>query len=288
MTSVHADRPVPTRERLQAAPRRVHVLPMVTGVCVVALAVGYHLREEMYVTPDAGLGYGLGVAGLTAMAALLLYSVRKRVRALWSLGPLRHWFHVHMLLGVLGPVMILFHANFEVRSMNAAVALGTMLIVAGSGFIGRFAYARVHLGLFGQRETLRDVMARANQSRSALHRALRAVPSVEECVAEFETQVLEPPRDAFVEFWRVLAVGWRTRKVQRRARALLREVPAASLPASVDAIGRALGEHLRLVRRVSEFGFYERVLALWHALHVPLCFVLFIVAAIHVVAVHLY
>ncbi|MGH2901262.1 MAG: pyridine nucleotide-disulfide oxidoreductase, partial [Solirubrobacteraceae bacterium] len=175
---------------------------MVTGVCAVALAMGYHLRDEMYLSPDAGLGYGLGVAGLAAMSALLLYSLRKRARVLWSLGPLRHWFHVHMLLGVLGPVMILFHANFEVRSMNAAVALVAMLIVAGSGFIGRFAYARVHTGLFGQRETLRDVMARANESRSALHRALGAVPSVAECVAEFEAQVLEPPRNAFAELWR--------------------------------------------------------------------------------------
>jgi len=288
MTTVQADRRLSVRERLQAAPRRALLLPVVTAVCAVALGVGYHLRDEMYLTPDAGLGYGLGVAGLTAMAALLLYSLRKRARALWSLGPLRHWFHVHMLLGVLGPVMILFHANFEARSMNAAVALWAMLIVAGSGFIGRFAYARVHLGLFGQRETLRDVMARANESRSALHRALSAVPSVAKCVTEFEAQVLEPPRDVFAELWRVVLLGHRTRKVQRRARALLRDVPPASLPASADAVARALGSHLRLVRRVAEFGFYERVLALWHALHVPLCVVLFIAAAIHVVAVHLY
>jgi hypothetical protein len=197
MTTVHADRRLPVRERLQAAPRRALLLPVVTAVCAVALGVGYRLRDEMYLTPDAGLGYALGVAGLGAMSALLLYSLRKRARVLWSFGPLRHWFHVHMLLGVLGPAMILFHANFEARSMNAAVALWAMLIVAGSGFIGRFAYARVHLGLFGQKETLRDVMARANESRSALHRALGAVPSLADCVAEFEAQALAPSRGAF-------------------------------------------------------------------------------------------
>ena len=288
MTSVPATRSSAARLNLQGAPPRALVLPAVTAVCAVGVLIGYRLRDEMYLTPEAGLGYGLGVIGLGALSSLLLYSVRKRVRALWSWGALRHWFHVHMLLGVLGPVLILFHANFEVRSMNAAVALGAMLTVAGSGFIGRFAYSRVHLGLFGQRETLRDVTTRADASRSALHTALRAVPAVEECVRDFERRALAPPRGVLTELWRALELGQRTRSAHRRARALLRAAPAASLPVGAEPVSRALRAHLALVRRVAEFGFYEGVLALWHALHVPLCVVLFIAAAIHVIAVHLY
>ena len=53
-------------------------------------------------------------------------------------------------------------------------------------------------------------------------------------------------------------------------------------------VARALRQHLALVRRVAEFGFYERVLGLWHALHVPLCVILFLAAVVHVIAVHLY
>ena len=50
----------------------------------------------------------------------------------------------------------------------------------------------------------------------------------------------------------------------------------------------AVAAHLAAVRRVARFSFYERVFALWHALHLPLCFLLFISAGIHVYAVHSY
>ncbi len=157
MTTASTTRTGSGRERLHAAPERTRLFSAVTSVCAVALVLGFAVREEMYLTPEAGLGYGLGVIGLGAMTAMLSYVVRKRVRAFASWGPLRHWFQLHMLLGVLGPAAILFHANFEARSTNAAVALAAMLIVAGSGFVGRFAYVRVHRGLFGQRETLREL-----------------------------------------------------------------------------------------------------------------------------------
>ena len=288
MTTASTTRTGSARDRQNVARERALLFPIVTGLSAVALALGFSVREEMYLTPEAGLGYGLGVIGLGAMTALLSYVVRKRVRALASWGALRHWFQVHMLLGVLGPVAILFHANFEVRSLNAAVALVAMLIVAGSGFVGRFAYVRVHRGLFGQRESLREVSARAEASRSALHGALRALPGVEECVRDFEAHALEPTRGVFTELGRALVLGQRTRATQRRALRLLRAAPPSALPVGAAPVARALHAHLALVRRVAEFGFYERVLSLWHALHVPLCVVLFIAAAIHVVAVHLY
>lgn len=276
------------RERARAAPERALLFPVVTALCAVALGIGFAEREEMWLMPDVGVGYALGVVGLGAMTALLAYVVRKRVRALASWGALRHWFQVHMLLGVLGPVAILFHANFEVRSLNAAVALVAMLIVAGSGFVGRFAYVRVHRGLFGQKESLREVIARAEASRSALHAALRALPGVAEPVRAFEAAALAPTRGALGELWRALVLGGRTRATQRRTLRLLRAAPASALPVGPEPVARALRAHLALVRRVAEFGFYERVLSLWHALHVPLCVVLFIAAAIHVIAVHLY
>jgi hypothetical protein len=58
--------------------------------------------------------------------------------------------------------------------------------------------------------------------------------------------------------------------------------------ANARAVEAALEAHVAAVRRLAEFSFYERVLSLWHAMHLPLCVLLFGAAAIHVVAVHLY
>ena len=41
-------------------------------------------------------------------------------------------------------------------------------------------------------------------------------------------------------------------------------------------------------RRVAEFQGYERLFSLWHALHIPLIFMLIIAALIHVIAVNVY
>ena len=41
-------------------------------------------------------------------------------------------------------------------------------------------------------------------------------------------------------------------------------------------------------RRVAGFEGYERLFSLWHALHIPLIFMMIIAAVIHIVAVHVY
>ena len=57
----------------------------------------------------------MGVAGASLMAALPLYSVRKRMRTQRRLGPVRHWFRFHMVAGVAGPVLVLERAGEKVR-----------------------------------------------------------------------------------------------------------------------------------------------------------------------------
>ncbi|RIK90851.1 MAG: pyridine nucleotide-disulfide oxidoreductase, partial [Proteobacteria bacterium] len=71
-------------------------------------------------------------------------------------------------------------------------------------------------------------------------------------------------------------------------RAVHRELRAERGRADARAVESALRAHLGAVRRLAAFAFYERVLSLWHAVHLPLCVLLFSAAAIHVIAVHLY
>jgi len=45
---------------------------------------------------------------------------------------------------------------------------------------------------------------------------------------------------------------------------------------------------LLLVRRITAFQSCERLFSLWHTLHVPLIFMMFIAAFVHIIAVHVY
>jgi len=267
----------PERHARAGGPARARALGVAGVASGVALVWGALQRDRLDLTPRAGLGYALGVVGLACMLALLLYSVRKRVGLFAEAGPIRHWFQVHMILGLAGPLAILFHAGFEARSPNGAAALVAMLLVAASGVIGRFVYTRVHLGLFGERQTLRDATARADASREALRRALARAPGVLARVERFESGAL---REGEAGVLALLLLAARARRVQRAARAALHGA------AGGRELEAALRAHLARVRRVAGFAFWERVLSLWHALHLPLCVVLFVAAALHVFAVH--
>jgi hypothetical protein len=105
------------------------------------LLLGWYKSEDGDITPETGTGYWLGIAGASALLLLLVYPLRKRIRSLRSLGSVSAWFRLHMILGIIGPTLILFHSNFKLGSLNSNVALFSMLTVAASGLIGRYLYA---------------------------------------------------------------------------------------------------------------------------------------------------
>jgi hypothetical protein len=136
--------------------------------CIVTLLLvgGAHAHLERYITPLRGTGYWLGIAGGSMMLLLLLYSARKRYTWLRWMGGIPAWFEFHMVMGVLGPVLVLFHANFQLGATNSNVALVCMLLVSGSGVIGRYIYTRLHAHMDGTEDTLEQLRAVGERLRT--------------------------------------------------------------------------------------------------------------------------
>ena len=53
------------------------------------------------------------IIGGSMMLLLLLYPLRKQARFMRNAGPVKLWFRMHMTFGVLGPVCILYHCDFQ-------------------------------------------------------------------------------------------------------------------------------------------------------------------------------
>jgi hypothetical protein len=253
--------------------------------CALLLLWGWSARQEVYFTPRFGSGYALGILGTALMLLLLLYSLRKRVRRTGSWGPLRHWFRVHMVLGVLGPVATLLHANFQLGSLNSTVALACVLLVASSGIVGRFIYPKIHHGLFGRRVTLRELQRVAESERNALGAALSISPRLAEELEAFETTALRGGRSHLSAAWTAFRLGRRAKAFLRLSQRILSLWAPGSNSMETE---RALRAYLAAVRKVAVFRAYERLFSLWHAFHLPLCIMLFAAAFVHVVAVHMY
>ena len=131
--------------------------PLWLCIIVLAIAWGWSIREEGYLSAEDGFGYWLGITGGVMMLMLLTYSLRKRWKLLRRFLTIKSWFQFHMVLGILGPLLILFHSNFHLGSLNSTVALVCMLLVSGSGLIGRYLYGNIHYGLYGEKIKLKQI-----------------------------------------------------------------------------------------------------------------------------------
>ncbi|MFZ5615997.1 MAG: hypothetical protein ACOZAA_01565, partial [Pseudomonadota bacterium] len=134
---------------------------------IAALAWGW-INRGGHPSAESGIGYYLGIAGALAMLLLLAYPLRKHAAFMRRAGPVAFWFRTHMALGLIGPTLILFHANFSFGSLNSNVALFSMLIVAGSGLVGRYIYAKIHKGLYGVRAEMKALASEALEFRKSI------------------------------------------------------------------------------------------------------------------------
>ena len=145
----------------------------------------YVLASMPALAPSSDTGYYIGVVGASLMLLLMTYPLYKRVRAFRLIGTTKFWFRLHMVCGLLGPALIIVHSGLNMRSLNAAWAFWSMVIVAGSGIIGRFLYRRIHRGMHGELETAQTLSAAVASASFSIDRALPDDASVSKDVGEF-------------------------------------------------------------------------------------------------------
>jgi hypothetical protein len=260
----------------------------------VLLVWGYRFPTEQYITPQSGAGYSLGIVGGSAMLLLLVYPLRKRLRFLRFLGTTKVWFQTHMVLGVLGPMLVLFHSNFSLGATNSNVALACMLVVSGSGLFGRYFYAHIHHGLHGRRANLAELKLYAEKLRWVITSVDFLPGLVERIDAEEEAIVARCGRAWLLT--RPLLGAVHASLARRRLRRYVRGTLRTTATAGAGARRRGLAataltyvdDRLSATRRVVEFAAFARFFSLWHALHMPLFLMLLIAGVVHVVAVHVY
>lgn len=298
---------------MKASKKSEH-LPWLIFISIVGLItlVGYFVvYPQTYYKPGEELfdfGYNLGLAGGLMMTILLLYPLRKRWRFLENFGFLPTWFKWHMVLGILGPLAIVFHSTYHVYipyihptgSINAAVAMYCMLLVSGSGTFGRFFYTKIHHGLYGRQATvseLRSEMEQKGDVKSAFHFA----PKVEKALDGFHAKAEKYSKNTGLGLgnfiitslrarWLSLYLGWQlgsamNAQAKEKGFTQAQKQSMKSLRADYQA---KIDNYLEAVRDAAQFHTYERLFSLWHIFHIPLVYMMVFSAVYHVYAVHAY
>jgi len=199
---------------------------LVAAALVAGLTAAYVALVGATTVPAAGslVGHMMGIVGFTLMLLTeTLYSLRKRAMRR-PRGSMRTWLRAHIVMGIVGPYLVLLHAAWTFKGLAGALSLMTALVVA-SGFIGRYIYTAVP-------RTADGVIVEAHE-------------------LEFQLAAL-----------RAAAIPGTSRDEHR-------------------AIERRIG---RLERQMGALRWERRVLATWHAIHIPLGMAMFVVAFTHVAA----
>lgn len=282
------------RRSISSMPPPTSSLRSLLAVLLMAIMTwaAYLAAYGKYYTPRTGFGFYIGVVGTVMMLALLAYPLRKHVSWMQRWGSLKHWFRIHMIMGIVGPTLVLFHSTFHIRSTNAAVALVSMLGVVISGIVGRFVYTKIHYGLYGSRATLEKVReelsGQADDTKSRLHFA----PKVEQWLQSYERNATHSDLSLGASAWHSLTLGVTRAIVEFRcARELKRLLRTDRRPefhrGAPEAIA-LVSAYLRDVERVAHFTTYERLFSLWHVLHIPLIYLLAASTIFHILAAYMY
>lgn len=260
-----------------------------------AIATGWFFKDQLKIEAEHGVGYALGIAGVSCVGILLIYPLRKRISWLRFIGTVPAWFHFHMALGLLAPTLILFHAGFRTGSANATIALASMLVVAGSGLLGRMLYVRIHRDLASKRAEVRAMAQDAGFLRQTL---ISEFVEVADLADKLEATLRKPRPNVFSAFAYALATSGRISSTRRKMLKALNR--GARRVAEVKQGGKAAARRLKrdgamLVRayckqmcHAAYLTFFERLFALWHIVHMPLFMLMVVATVIHIVAVHLY
>jgi cytochrome b561 len=115
------------------------------AICVAVVTgiyLGVYFLTGSYPDPSSIVGHVTGIIGtLLMLGAQVAYSLRKQTRdARW--GPMVKWLQSHVIIGLVGPFMVLVHAAGKFNGV-AGVSAGLTIVVIISGITGRYIYTSI-------------------------------------------------------------------------------------------------------------------------------------------------
>lgn len=224
--------------------------------------------------PSGPVGQTLGVAGAALMLVPFVYMMRKRFSRKRSGGNLKRWLEVHIFCGIVGPVLVTFHTAFKFNGIVSA-AYWSMVLVALSGFVGRYLYVRIPRTMRGVELSQAELDERTSSLRDDLQWS--AGPGVLDALDHIEADIAAS------------RPTWFSRRSDAAIRQSIADV-TASLANTTDAgqtaqVVAMFEERARLQQRRHALAATKRLFDLWHVFHLPLVWVMFAIVSLHVAVV---
>ncbi|MBI5649165.1 MAG: hypothetical protein HZC40_01755 [Chloroflexi bacterium] len=247
--------------------------------CIILTA--FYILYALIVIPSGGhpFGHFIGIIGFALMLATeTIYTLRKRIRWLNWLGPLRLWLSFHIFTGIVGPFLVFLHSAFLVGGLAGFAMLMTGAVVL-SGFAGRYIYTAVPRTRAGVELSRDELAARANALQRELDAWAAQKPGLLDTIQSRVAATPLNPNDWLGLFAR----AWTDRAYNQRVHAALRGLEKSER-ARFGELEKLLRRHHQLERQIASLTLVHRLMGVWRLVHVPLGATLFTAAFIHVFA----
>lgn len=230
-----------------------------------------------FLKPAGPWGHGVGIVATLFMLSNFLYVVRKRWERLKGFSSIRNWLTFHQFVGFMSPVVIAFHAAFQLNNHLATATTVSLAIVVATGVIGRFIFAVVPSGS-GKQTELGELTQRYDRLKERAETELEDSTTDAYSAGEVLHHVTRPPADRslLAFFFHLPLLRLKDELDLRRLRPVFR---------SDDAYQefRSNFAKLRILQvQVTFFRALKRLMSVWRVLHVVLAVCLVVMIAAHI------
>jgi thioredoxin reductase/Pyruvate/2-oxoacid:ferredoxin oxidoreductase delta subunit len=222
-------------------------------------------------------GHGVGVVATIVMLSNFLLPLRKHWRRMKGRKPIRHWLTFHVFVGIMSPLVILFHAAFGMNNMVATLCYSSLVCVVGTGLLGRFLYGLVPVT--GDRYLeITELKSRMEQIQGSLNPLLQKVKKPQNIHWLLRVAATAVPEGIGV----LRALITFPVDVVRIRITLMRCRNLFSDRKDYKEFRRMLGRLLRLNRQVAVFRTAKGLMNHWRPVHVVLAIFLVLVIVVHI------
>ena len=273
--------------------RKIAIGLITAGIVIAVLSgykgIGYYLLPtaekfnhplHKILEPAGKWGHAFGFIGTTLILLNYLYSVRKRYEFNERLGSLRYWMELHMFVGFVGPILIVYHSTLKFHGLIATICFFAMATVVITGIIGRYIHTKIPHKLNGIEMTLNEVRELDDQITQQIGKYFKEPDLIlNYCQLPMEKEKFEN-RSVIKLIWMMIRCDVLTIAQRKKMRMQIMALPVNDEVR--QTLQHAVKTKILLIRQMALFDTLNKLLKSWRFLHKKLAWVFFITLVIHV------